>query len=101
MRRIKVPVNKLRSTDAFLICHNGPCAGDFFKQWEDVRLVTKSSGVCVSGSVFDIGHSEPRQFSLTRALNSARSGNQNAARNAKCPSSIKRTWETRRKENPR
>jgi hypothetical protein len=44
----------------------------------------------------DIGHSEPRPFSLTRALNSARSGNQNAARNAKCPSSIKRTWETRR-----
>jgi len=44
----------------------------------------------------DIGHSEPRQFSLTRALNSARSGNQNAARNAKCPSSIKRTGETRR-----
>jgi hypothetical protein len=40
----------------------------------------------------DIGHSEPRQFSLTRALNSARSGNQNAARNAKC----QRTWETRR-----
>jgi hypothetical protein len=47
-------VNKLRSTDAFLICHNGPCAGDFFKQWEDVRLVTKSSGVCVSGSVLSV-----------------------------------------------
>ena len=59
MRRIKVPVNKLRSTDAFLICHNGPCAGDFFKQWEDVRLVTKSSGVCVSGSVLTLATVSP------------------------------------------
>jgi len=33
----------------------------------------------------DIGHSERRQFSLTRALNSARSGNQNAARARSVP----------------
>src|SRR6478735_6905753 len=33
----------------------------------------------------DIGHSELRQFSLTRAFNSAGSGNQNAARTRSVP----------------
>jgi len=31
----------------------------FFKQWEDVRLVTESSGVCVSGSVLTLATVSP------------------------------------------